>query len=117
MSERSTAALVGCIRAAVAGVGQSPQRDAELLAAFVVSRDSKAFDAIVRRHSPLVLSACRQILHNQSDADDAFQATFLVFHRRAKSIRNGKGLGGWLFRVARRAAIEVKRTAERRQRC
>src|SRR5436190_18933847 len=106
MSERATAALVNCIRAAVVGVGKCPRTDAELLAAFVASGDPAAFDAIVRRHGPLVLSACRQVLRNESDADDAFQATFVVLHRRAKSIRSATGLGGWLFRVARRGALE-----------
>src|SRR5437868_1147365 len=114
MNEGATAALVDCIRAAVGGVGRNPRPDADLLAAFVASGDRAAFDALVRRHGPLVLSACRQVLRDAADVDDAFQATFVVLHRRAKSIRSAKGLGGWLFRVARRAALEVKRAAARR---
>jgi RNA polymerase sigma factor (sigma-70 family) len=115
MSEPSADCLSKCVRAAVRAVSRAPESDAELLAAFVRSRDSAAFEQIVRRHGPLVHSTCRHILSDRSDADDACQATFVVLYRKAQSIRNGRTLGGWLFRVARRAAIEVKRANGRRR--
>ena len=113
MSERSTVPLRECIRTAVRRV-TCPAGDAELLAAFVRSRDPAAFEQILRRHGPLVLSACRHILADPADAADACQATFVVLYRKAHTIRSGRTLGGWLFHVARRAAIEVKRAAASR---
>ena len=114
MSERLTVPLAECIRTAVRKVASSAS-DAELLLAFVQSRDPAAFEQIVRRHGPLVHSACRHILADPADADDACQATFVVLYRKAHTVRNGRLLGGWLFHVARRAAVEVKRSATRRR--
>ena len=76
--------------------------DADLLACFAQSHDPAAYETIVWRHGPRVLAACRQILANEADVEDVFQATFVVFIRRAKTIRNGRALGYWLFGVARR---------------
>jgi RNA polymerase sigma factor (sigma-70 family) len=73
-----------------------------------------AFEVIVRRHGPLVLSLCRGVLRNDHDADDAFQATFLVLARRAMSIRDRDRLGTWLSRVARRIALRSRGDAARR---
>src|SRR5204863_4338108 len=112
MNRRSTAALVRSIRSAA-----DTRPDAELLAAFAATGDSAAFEAIVRRHGPLVRSACRQVLRDPADVDDAFQATFVALHRRPQSVRQGAALAGWLFRVARRAAQAVRNAAERRRRC
>jgi RNA polymerase sigma factor (sigma-70 family) len=73
-----------------------------------------AFEVIVRRHGPLVLSLCRGVLRNDHDAADAFQATFLVLARRATSIRDRDRLGTWLGRVARRIALRSRGEAARR---
>src|SRR5688500_9138895 len=104
MSDRSTAPLAECVRAAVRSLTRPS--DADLLAAFVRSGDPDAFEQLVRRHLSLVHSACRAILPNPADADDACQATFVVLYRKARTIRTGQTLGGWLLRVARRAAME-----------
>jgi hypothetical protein len=74
-------------RATLAGL-----TDRELLVALVTRRDEVAFEALLRRHGPLVLSVCRRVLRNDHDADDAFQATFLVFVRKAAHIRKSEAV-------------------------
>jgi RNA polymerase sigma factor (sigma-70 family) len=113
MPVRSAPGLADCIRSAVHRV--TTPTDADLLAAFVRDRNPAAFEAIVRRHGPLVANVCRGVLPNPADADDAAQATFLVLSRKAAAVC-GDTLPGWLFRVARRAAVEVKRLADHRRR-
>jgi hypothetical protein len=80
--------------------------DAELLARFIDQSDemaAAAFDALVRRHGPMVLRVALDVLGNRDDAQDAFQATFLVLARRASGIGRPETLGQWLYGVARRA--------------
>ncbi len=76
--------------------------DGELLERFAARRDEVAFEALVRRHGPMVFGACRRILGNSHDAEDAFQATFLVLARKAASIARRELVAGWLYAVARR---------------
>ena len=76
-----------------------------LLRRFARTGDEAAFAAIVARHGPMVLAVCRRALRDPHDVEDAFQATFLVFVRRAGSIRDGEALGAWLHGVARRVAV------------
>src|SRR5262245_52922967 len=93
----------------------SPPTDAELLGRFVTSRDDDAFRELVRRHGPAVLAVCRRVTGNRDDADDAFQAAFLVLARKPDRVRAGSPLGGWLYGVAVRAARKaVARSARRR---
>src|SRR5262249_14399154 len=96
--------------------------DRTLLERFSSGRDSSAeaaFEAIVRRHGPMVLRLCYKMLANQADAEEAFQATFLILVKKCRSIRQLDTVGGWLFgvasRVAARAHVERsrRRTAER----
>lgn len=82
--------------------------DAELLDQFVASNDEAAFEALVRRHGPMVLRLCRSILHGTQDAEDAFQATFIVLMRRAGSIGQKDLLGHWLYKVAYRVALKAR---------
>jgi DNA-directed RNA polymerase specialized sigma24 family protein len=88
--------------------------DAKLLDRFARSGEHPAFEAILRRHGPLVLGVCRLVLGRPEDAEDAFQATFLVLVRKARSVARGERLGLWLygvaFRVARRARERAART-------
>ncbi len=88
--------------------------DAQLLERFVGRRDATSFEALVARHGPMVLSVCRGILRDPNDADDAFQATFLILVKKAGSIRGNVVLGGWLYRVAHRVAIQANVAAARR---
>jgi RNA polymerase sigma factor (sigma-70 family) len=88
--------------------------DGELLHAFLSRQDQAAFDALVRRHGPMVLNTCRRLLRHQQDAEDAFQATFLTLARKAASIRANTALAGWLYGTACRMALSIKRAAARR---
>jgi RNA polymerase sigma factor (sigma-70 family) len=82
--------------------------DAELLARFNAKHDEACFAALMERHGRLVWSACWQVLHHQQDAEDAFQATFLVLARQARSIRQGETVASWLYRVAYRTAMKAR---------
>lgn len=81
--------------------------DAELLARFTAG-DHAAFELLVRRHAAAVWAACRGILRNDADADDAAQVTFFTLARHARSVRAGANLGGWLHRVAVHAALKMQ---------
>src|SRR5438552_15980339 len=102
----------------VAGLqGSGRATDAELLERFAVARDQAAFEVLVWRHGPMVLSLCRRILRHEQDAEDAFQATFLTLVRKAGSIANREALGSWLYKVAYRVALEANgRTVQRARR-
>src|SRR5262245_34530274 len=91
------------------------QLDAELIGRFVASHDGAAFARLVERHGPLVLGVCRRVLRNHHDAEDAFQATFLVLARKARKIRRRDALAGWLYKVAYRLSVKLRASAERRQ--
>jgi RNA polymerase sigma factor (sigma-70 family) len=91
--------------------------DARLHDRFVARRDEAAeaaFEELVIRHGPMVARICRSVLHNAHDAEDAFQAVFLVLADRARSIRGSGSVASWLFRVAHRVANRSKRSAARR---
>src|SRR5437764_1053335 len=92
-----------------------PAGDAQLLERFRADRDPAALEALVRRHGPLVLAACRKVLTADADIDDAFQATFLLLIKNAHAIRDGRALGGWLYGVAHRVAVRSRQNADRRQ--
>jgi RNA polymerase sigma factor (sigma-70 family) len=82
--------------------------DAELLGRFVTRRDEAALAMLVQRHGPLVWNVCRRILPNFHDAEDAFQATFLVFVRKAEAVDRPELLGNWLYGVAHRTALKAR---------
>jgi RNA polymerase sigma factor (sigma-70 family) len=88
--------------------------DGDLLDRFVAGDDPCAFESMVMRHGPMVLRACREILGNSHDAEDAFQAVFLVLARNARSIRGRESLGRWLYGVAYRISVRAKVQARRR---
>ncbi len=92
--------------------------DRQLLERFVQERDASAdlaFEVLVLRHGPMVLRVCRNLLRNPDDAQDAFQATFLVLVQRSGSIRQLESVGGWLYGVACRVAARARAETARRR--
>ncbi len=91
--------------------------DGQLLETFVTTQDAGAFEALVRRHGPMVWGACHRLLRNQHDAEDAFQATFLVLARKAASVSPREMVGNWLYGVAHTVALRAQvATAKQRVR-
>jgi RNA polymerase sigma factor (sigma-70 family) len=91
------------------------QTDRQLLKDFTDRKDEEAFAELVRKHGPMVLGVCRRMLRNQQDAEDTFQATFLVLARKAGSVRNPEALPNWLYGVATRLAIRSRRRRTREE--
>lgn len=89
--------------------------DGQLLDRFCQHRDEEAYGELVRRHGPMVFAVCRRVLRHHQDAEDAFQAAFLVLARKAATIRREQSLGGWLFQVAQRIAVRARAGQERRR--
>ena len=88
----------------------------QLLERYLHHRDEVAFEALVARHGPMVQGVCRRMLANSTDADDAFQATFLVFVRKARQLGPSDAIGPWLYGVATRVALRARSEVARRRR-
>jgi RNA polymerase sigma factor (sigma-70 family) len=101
---------------ALAEDSAEPQTDAALLARYALHRDSAAFAELLHRHGPVVLGVCRRILPSSHDAEDAFQAVFLVLARKADAVRPAGQVGNWLYGVAVRTANKARVAAARRWR-
>jgi RNA polymerase sigma factor (sigma-70 family) len=88
--------------------------DAQLLERFLRKHDEAAFELLMRRHGPLVFGVCRRVLQHTEDAEDAFQATFLLLASKAGTISRQESVGGWLYTVAYRIALRAKRKLAQR---
>lgn len=88
--------------------------DSQLLTRYINEHDEVSFQALVVRHGPMVLRACRRVLSDPHEIEDVFQATFLVLVRKAPKIRDPEALGNWLHGVAYRIAARTRRDKARR---
>jgi RNA polymerase sigma factor (TIGR02999 family) len=94
---------------------QAGPTDGDLLARFVAAGDEEAFAALLGRHGPLVLSVCRRLARHEQDAEDAFQATFLVLAQKAGSVARRDSVASWLYGVAYRTALRAREAAAKRR--
>src|SRR5947209_1249020 len=100
--------VVRYLRNATALRTASALRDSELLERFLAQEDEAAFQTLVERHGPMILGLCRRVLRSQQDAEDAFQATFLVLLRKASAIQKRASVSSWLYGVAYRIALRAR---------
>lgn len=112
---RMMSALSHTIRRTAARLSPDPTPDGELLSRFLTSRDEAAFAVLVRRHGRMVLGACRRVLGNAADADDAFQAVFVVLVRKAHSLTDRTCVGNFLYATAVLTARKARTMATRRR--
>ena len=115
MAEAELHKVIQHLRSVLVKQDAARMTDGDLLQRYLQQRDEAAFEALVRRHGPMVLAVCRRVLRNVHDAEDAFQATFLVLVRKASSLRSPSRVDNWLYGVALRTAQEAKRASLRRR--
>jgi RNA polymerase sigma factor (sigma-70 family) len=115
MANGRLAVVLHHLRTWVGGHVRTGLTDAQLLHDFLQQQEEAAFAALVQRHGPMVYGICRRMLSREQDAEDAFQATFMVLARRAGSIRKRQSLAGWLYGVARRVALKARLRAARQR--
>ncbi len=108
MTRLRSRALANQFHALFGGGTLSGLGEGELLDRFIAARDESAFAELVARHGPMVLAVCRRLLHDPTDVDDAFQATFLVLIRKASGLRDQNALAPWLYGVAHRVARHAR---------
>ena len=117
MASAPLGTVLGHIRKLAAAPASGVTTDLQLLRRFAGERDGDAFGELMRRHGPMVLGVCRRLLGHEQDAEDAFQAAFLVLARKAGSIRKGESVGSFLYGVAYRIAMKERtRLFQRRKR-
>src|SRR5947209_773605 len=104
--------VVQTLRGAALPREEASLTDGQLLQSYVRGREEAAFAALVRRHGPMVWGVCRRILGNHQDAEDAFQAAFLVLVRKAASVAS---VANWLYGVAHQTALKARATIARRR--
>src|SRR5579864_6377934 len=103
------------LRRAVLRQDAASRTDGQLLGSFIDQKDEAAFEALVRRHGPMIFGVCRRVVGNHHDAEDAFQATFLVLARKASSVRPRERVANWLHGVALRTAMKANTMETKRR--
>src|SRR5262245_13152997 len=115
MATNQLSRVIQTIRRAALHRDEAGLTDGQLLETYVRSREEAAFAALVRRHGPMVWGVCRRVLRGHHDAEDAFQATFLVLVRKAASIAHREKVANWLYGVAHQTALKARTTTAKRQ--
>jgi RNA polymerase sigma factor (sigma-70 family) len=115
MSSTQVGAVLRHIRQFASARKDCDEPDRQLLERFAAHRDEAAFAALLKRHGPMVLRVCRSVLHGLQDAEDAFQAVFLVLAQKAGSIHRRESVSSWLYQVAYHLALRAKANAARRK--
>src|SRR6266446_1214051 len=115
MSATQMSTFMQRLRSALARQEAGDLADHELLDLYFRQRQEEAFEALVRRHGAMVMGVCRRVLRNDHDAEDAFQATFLVLVRKASTLRSPGLVGNWLYGVAYRTALDARKVAAKRR--
>src|SRR5437879_19811 len=106
--------LVQHIRTLVEPARHMTDTDGQLLGRWAAARDDRAFAALVARHGALVWRVSCSVLRHREDAEDVFQATFLVLARKAATLRKHSSIAGWLYQTAHRLALKSRTTTARR---
>jgi RNA polymerase sigma factor (sigma-70 family) len=114
MRDQGLNSVLRSIRRVAASQSTGTLSDSDLLGRFILNRDEAAFESLVWRHAKMVWNICCRVLRHPQDAEDAFQATFLILVRRARSIQRKEALAGWLYKVAYRVALERKTLTAKR---
>jgi RNA polymerase sigma factor (sigma-70 family) len=115
MADRPLNRLLHRLRRTVRSGSAGVPTDGELLGRFVERADAAAFEELVRRHGAMVFAVCRRVLRHEADAEDAFQATFLLLARKAAAVAPRARVGCWLYGVARTTAVRARTLARRRR--
>jgi RNA polymerase sigma factor (sigma-70 family) len=115
MPNSPASAVIEHVRKVVLREEGAGQTDGQLLHRFIDTRDELAFEALVRRHGPMVLGVCRRLLGHAHDAEDAFQATFLVLALKAATVVPREAVGNWLYGVAYHTALKAQAAALKRR--
>jgi len=106
--------FLGALTRAMAAETLRHQSDRELLEKFLAGKDEAVFEALVRRHGPMVYRVCWRVLQHSQDSEDAFQATFFLLAQKLRTVRNRDSLASWLHGVAHRVALKAKAQAATR---
>ena len=117
MATKQLQNVVQTLRRAIFQCEEVARTDGQLLESYIRRREEAAFAALVQRHGPMVWGVCQRILRSSHDAEDAFQATFLVLVRKASSILPKEMVGNWLYGVAHQTALKARATTARRSGC
>jgi RNA polymerase sigma factor (sigma-70 family) len=115
MSDAQMGAVVKYLRDLVRPPGSAEPADYQLLERFITHREEAAFTALMVRHGPMVHGLCQRLLQHEQDAEDTFQATFLILARKARTIRKHASLASWLYGVAYRLSLKARVSAARRR--
>jgi RNA polymerase sigma factor (sigma-70 family) len=117
MSAGRLSCFIRRLRGDLAASQRGGLSDAQLLDRWLIQHDEAAFEVLLWRHGPMVLGVCRRLLRNDADVEDAFQAAFLLFVRKASAIRRRESIAAWLYQTAYRVALRArKRSAQQKTR-